>query len=323
MDSVVNSVALTKSLAVSFKRDQAVRQAAADARLAQSTSALGVSRTPGDRSSQSLGGKHMGQSKSCPSLPLVAEHENKAKANKQMRRPSLLPMSALAALPPITGNATSKSSSKTPKFLYQTAGYIHNNEEPRSSTLKPKTTLITRMMDIERSMHKLQEEIEDRREVLDFFNLKKRQAKDAAKRKKLESMAVEEVLESALQSPRSPTSTVQARSSASNMQARSLYQARGRTGQKSGFGSFSGFRSFMKHNPAIDAPDTPSNETMSRLPPVFPPEAYKSMNEKLRAYEQMAMYNAKTLSSQRRFIDELNVIVESGKAAAISLADED
>jgi hypothetical protein len=105
------------------------------------------------------------------------------------------------------------------------------------------------------------------------------------------------------------------------VEARSLYNARTLTGQRKQLDEFLG------RNPAMygDAPtgenrESQMGESALRPPPPFPPVASASMNERLRSFEQQAMYNAKTLSHQRQFLDEMNMIAESGKAASQRLA---
>jgi len=174
---------------------------------------------------------------------------------------------------------------------------------------KQKGTMIQRMSEVERNMKVNQEEIEDRREVLDYFNLKKNQAMG----KKKEPVVVPP--DPAPEFPLPPKSTVMQRIGA--VEARSLYNARTLTNQRKTLDAFLG------RNPAMygdsissEAAGPPDNETALRPPPPFPPVASSSMNERLRSFEQQAMYNAKTLSFQRQFLDEMNVIAESGRAAA-------
>merc|ERR1712118_560175 len=183
-----------------------------------------------------------------------------------------------------------------------------------------KGNMMQRMAAVERNMKVNQGEIEDRREVLDYFNLKKREAMG----KKPKPVVVPE--DPAPQFPLPPKSTMVQRIDA--VEARSLYNARTLTGQRKTLDAFLG------RNPAMygDASSgdasgswlsgSPDKESALRPPPPFPPVASSSMNERLHLFEQQAMYNAKTLSHQRQFLDEMNIIAESGKAAAQRLAGE-
>lgn len=223
------------------------------------------SQTPVDHSSPKRGTKPpMGQSSSCPVLPPL--------------------------------NPGGGPSGRLPSIVGRNENVEHNlitNEDEWWRIPKPKRTLHQRMIEIEKNIKVNQEEILDRREILDFFNVNKRQ-----KVKKPKAVVTNTMMHQtgAVATPKYNAQTL---------------TAQGQTSQ-----------GFLRRNPAMyrngispEGLEASDDELMLRYPPDFPPESSSSMNEKLRCFEQQAMYNAKTLSSSRKFLDEMTVMVKTSKAA--------
>merc|ERR1712118_433278 len=117
-----------------------------------------------------------------------------------------------------------------------------------------KGNMMQRMAAVERNMKVNQGEIEDRREVLDYFNLKKREAMG----KKPKPVVVPE--DPAPQFPLPPKSTMVQRIDA--VEARSLYNARTLTGQRKTLDAFLGRNPAMygDGDVGVQASGTPDNE---------------------------------------------------------------
>lgn len=317
------------------KRDIAAQAARKEA-LAQSTSSLPnaslsgtgrISRCSAERSLWSVAGDlPMGHSFSCPTLP-PADHENAKRPKQPPRRQSgaLIPTGPPGLQPSIirrvnqcemhlirNGAALQKRREMLDEKMaiiraMDAAGTRIVTKAPESP--KVKGTMMQRMAEVERNMKVNQEEIEDRREVLDYFSVKKRQAMG----KKPEKVVVPE--DPAPEFPLPPKSTMMQRIGA--VESRSLYNARTLNTQRKKLDEFLGRNPGM-YNDGSSGQNAggPEHESMLRPPPPFPPVASASMNERLKSFEQQAMFNAKTLSHQRQFLDEMNIIAESGKAAA-------
>jgi hypothetical protein len=161
-----------------------------------------VSQCSADRSLWSLAGDlPMGQSFSCPVLP-PAEHENAARPKRAAprRQPGALIPTGPPGLQPSmvrrinnmernlmrNGAALQKRREMIDEKMaivraMEEAGTRVVTKQPESP--KQKGTMMQRMAEVERNMKVNQEEIEERRDVLDYFNLKKKQAMGKKSRK--------------------------------------------------------------------------------------------------------------------------------------------
>lgn len=318
------------------KRDieaQRMRELAQSLPSGSPTGTRGPSRCSADMTLWNLAGDlPMGRSFSCPTLP-PAEHENAVRPKRVPRRQpgALIPTGPPGLQPSIIRRVNNielnlvrngAALQKRREMIDEKMAIVRKMEAdgtrvkpPEVPSPKPKGNMIERMAEVERNMKVNQEQIEDRREVLDYFSVAKRQAMG----KKPDTVIVPE--DPAPQFPLPPKSTMIQRLGA--VEARSLYNARTLTGQRKKLDEFLGRNPTMYGDGSSGSnSDTQLGESAYRPSPPFPLAQAASMNDRLRSFEQQAMYNAKTLSHQRQFLDEMNLIAQSGKAAAQRLGGE-
>merc|ERR1719191_1852866 len=250
----------------------------------------GPSRCSAENSLWSIAGDlPMGRSFSCPTLP-PAEHENAVRPKHAPRRQpgALIPTGPPGLQPSIIRRVNNielnlirngAALQKRREMIDEKMAIVRAMEENGTRVVtkvespKIKGTMVQRMAEVERNMKVNLEEIEDRREVLDYFNVAKRQAMG----KKPDTVVVPE--DPAPQFPLPPKSTMIQRLGA--VEARSLYNARTLTGQRKKLDEFLGRNPTMYGDGSSGSnSDTQLGESAYRPSPPFPLAQAASMNDR-------------------------------------------